>query len=74
MRSKAILLVAILLISTNFAFLSSELDDSVEKMSTSIGNMPKNIAEAGDTGKYTTINLDGLIIHISHIMMRITEI
>ena len=62
MRRQAIVvfLVGILISSTNFTIFNSELNADIEKATTSVGNMPKNIAEAGDTGKYTTIKLDGL--------------
>ena len=60
MRGKVILLVTILLASTTLSTYSQELKSNANKAQTSIGNMPKNIAEAGDTGKYTSVKLDGL--------------
>ena len=63
MRRQAIVvfLVGIFnLFNAIFTIFNSELSADTEKATTSIGNMPKNIAEAGDTGKYTTIKLDGL--------------
>ena len=60
MRVKALVLVSVLLISTIGTMFSTELSNSPVVRETSIGNMPKNIAETGDTGKYTTIKLDGL--------------
>ena len=62
MRRQAIVivLVGILISSTNFTIFNSELNADIKESMTSIGNMPKNIAESGDTGKYTTVKLDGL--------------
>ena len=60
MRGKVILLVTILLASTTLSTYSQELKSNANKAQTSIGNMPKNIQEAGDIGKYTTVKLDGL--------------
>ena len=59
-KAIVIILIGILIISTKSAVFNTELKDGTEIAATSIGNMPKNIAEVGDTGKYTTMKLDGL--------------
>ncbi|MAY13585.1 MAG: hypothetical protein CMB21_07310 [Euryarchaeota archaeon] len=60
MRVKVALLTTILLISTLGTMFSSEFVDSQNKMETSIGNMPKNIAEAGDVGLYSSMKIDSM--------------
>ena len=59
-KAIVIILIGILIISTKSTVFNTELKDGTEIAATSIGNMPKNIAEVGDTGKYTTMKLDGL--------------
>ena len=60
MRSIALILVSIMLISTIGTTISTQHLDDSEMSPTSIGNMPKNIAELGDTGKYTSLKIDAL--------------
>ena len=60
MRIKALVLVSVLLISSMGTMFSSELPNSPIVGETSIGNMPKNIAETGDTGKYASMEVDAL--------------
>ena len=60
MRVKVVLLVAILFTSTIGTIFSSELADKQDKMPTSVGNMPKNIAEIGDKGLYSSLKIDSM--------------
>ena len=60
MRIKVVFLVTILFCSTIGLTLSSELVEYENKMSTSIGNMPKNIVELGDVGLYSSMKIDSM--------------
>ena len=60
MQGKVIFILMALILSTTGSMFHTELIESVDPKSTSIGNMPKNIAEDGDTGKYTSIKIDGM--------------
>ena len=60
MRTKVVFLVVVLLASTMGAPALNVLNSSVHVRETSVGNMPKNIAETGDIGQHASLKLDGM--------------
>ena len=60
MRIKALIVVVILITSASALVYSGELAESTQKAHSPNGNMPKNIAETGDVGKYASIKVDSL--------------
>ena len=66
MRTKVVFLVVVLLASTMGAPALNVLNSSVHVRETSVGNMPKNIAETGDIGQHASLKLDGMNNVVSH--------
>ena len=60
MRTKAFIVVVILITSASAMVYSTELAEFTQKAHSPNGNMPKNIAETGDVGKYASIKIDSL--------------